>query len=382
MKYEQKIYIPKDNDEFVIISNIKEKITFYKNNVYKKKPIIFNFLDKNLTKEELEYVYKRTSFLDNSIKLKQRLMLINNDIDGNLICENCGKIVDPNRFYYRVFDKLKPWCSLSCCEKLQEIKQKILKTLIRNTNENIEDLTNPFQLESIKQKSKETIQEKYNDSRIINISQVKLRQKGYENYLNNFYVMPLFSYEEYNEMCFNINRYHNKELKWKCKECGKEFKTNVKTKPTKPDGIHETNISCPYCYPARGASMYERQIIDFLKTIYSGKIEANNRTVLLPDVEKTWKNPHEIDIWIPDLKYAIEFNGTYHHADPRFFKENDIVKGKTLSKDVWKYDNIKIEAFKKLNIEYSIIWQHDWTEEQNKIKNNIKSKIVMLQNRV
>ena len=47
-------------------------------------------------------------------------------------------------------------------------------------------------------------------------------------------------------------------------------------------------------------------------------------------IENDYKelNGKEIDIYLPDLKLGFEFDGTYWHADPRFYKENDIIEHK------------------------------------------------------
>ena len=50
----------------------------------------------------------------------------------------------------------------------------------------------------------------------------------------------------------------------------------------------------------------ESYILDHLD--YNGQIQPNNRKII---------NPKELDIYIPDLKLAIEFNGTYWHAEER-----------------------------------------------------------------
>lgn len=50
----------------------------------------------------------------------------------------------------------------------------------------------------------------------------------------------------------------------------------------------------------------ESYILEHLQ--YEGQIQPNNRKVI---------NPKELDIYIPDLKLAIEFNGTYWHAEER-----------------------------------------------------------------
>lgn len=50
----------------------------------------------------------------------------------------------------------------------------------------------------------------------------------------------------------------------------------------------------------------ESYILEHLQ--YDGQIQPNNRKVI---------HPKELDIYIPDLKIAIEFNGTYWHAEER-----------------------------------------------------------------
>lgn len=50
----------------------------------------------------------------------------------------------------------------------------------------------------------------------------------------------------------------------------------------------------------------ESYILDHIQ--YDGIIQPNNRKII---------NPKELDIYIPNLKLAIEFNGTYWHAEER-----------------------------------------------------------------
>lgn len=50
----------------------------------------------------------------------------------------------------------------------------------------------------------------------------------------------------------------------------------------------------------------ESYILEHLE--YNGVIQPNNRKII---------RPKELDIYIPDLKLAIEFNGTYWHAEER-----------------------------------------------------------------
>lgn len=81
---------------------------------------------------------------------------------------------------------------------------------------------------------------------------------------------------------------------------------------------------CPHC----NRSLPEYQIYNYIKQNYDGIILLNDR--------KTLKNPLtnyflELDIYLPDMKKAIEFNGKYWHKNERM-KERDLYK-KTLCKE-------------------------------------------------
>ena len=54
------------------------------------------------------------------------------------------------------------------------------------------------------------------------------------------------------------------------------------------------------------ASHKEFEVVQYIKTIYSGIVEQHKRG-LLP-------NNLEIDIYLPEKKLGIEFNGTYWHS--------------------------------------------------------------------
>ena len=41
---------------------------------------------------------------------------------------------------------------------------------------------------------------------------------------------------------------------------------------------------------------------------------------MTPNERNGWISNHELDIWIPDLKFAVEFQGDYWH-DPLHFPE-------------------------------------------------------------
>lgn len=83
---------------------------------------------------------------------------------------------------------------------------------------------------------------------------------------------------------------------FKCNICGNIFK----------DDFHSGIPVCRICNPNwSNSSRAEKEIVKFLKTFYNGKIIENDRTVL---------SGKELDIYLPENKIAIEYNGTYWHG--------------------------------------------------------------------
>ena len=55
-------------------------------------------------------------------------------------------------------------------------------------------------------------------------------------------------------------------------------------------------------------SKYERDLVDFIKTFYFDDIILNTRNII---------HPMELDIYLPNINLAIEYNGTYWHSIER-----------------------------------------------------------------
>lgn len=52
-------------------------------------------------------------------------------------------------------------------------------------------------------------------------------------------------------------------------------------------------------------SKAEKQIVSFIKSFYKGTVVENTRSVI---------KPLELDIYLPELQIAIEYNGTWFHS--------------------------------------------------------------------
>lgn len=98
-------------------------------------------------------------------------------------------------------------------------------------------------------------------------------------------------------------------------------------------------------------SHYEDDIISFIRTLYNGYISKNNRNVI---------HPFEIDIYIPEFKLGIEFNGDYWHSDEK--KES-------------QYHQKKSMYAKDKGIFIYHIWEHEWNDpiKQKIIKSQIQN---------
>lgn len=130
--------------------------------------------------------------------------------------------------------------------------------------------------------------------------------------------------------------------------------------------IKKNLIPCSYCLPKPIQTSFKEQIFKlFVKENYTGTIIENDRTIL--------GNNFEIDIFLPNKNMGFEFDGTYWHADSRFYKEDTYIYGKNMyAKDIWQRDlNKDIVALEK-GIKLIRIKEYDWDNDPM-IKEIIKS---------
>ena len=163
------------------------------------------------------------------------------------------------------------------------------------------------------------------------------------------YVIPLFTREEYDG--------HNHEYSWRCVRCGHEFIQRIYTTGL---GNDRCVPRCEKCFPKSTCSIAEKEVLDFVKSIYNGRIIENNQTVL--------GNRLELDIYIPDKKVAIEFDGLYWHSE-----EN----GKNAN-----YHLNKTVECEKNGIRLIHVFEDEWNEKREIVKDRIKSILGVGQKRI
>lgn len=98
-------------------------------------------------------------------------------------------------------------------------------------------------------------------------------------------------------------------------------------------------------------SSYEYELVEFIKELGINNIIQSSKNIIFP---------YELDIFIPDYKLAIEFNGNYWHSD--IFKDKNYHQNKT------KMCNEK-------GITLISIYEYLYTEKKDVYKNIIRSKL-------
>jgi hypothetical protein len=246
--------------------------------------------------------------------------------------------------------------SVKNISQLEEIKEKKKKS--KNINFSNEEIIEKmkqtclkkygceytFQSEEVKNKIKKTNLEKYGCE---NPQQNKeIKEKTLNIFFETFYkkildgdrignCIPLFTLDEYNGV--------ELKYKFKCTKCDKIFL----------DNINDGRIpKCPVCYP-KYRSKLEMKIYEYIKSIHNELIIIQNDRSLI--------YPLELDILIPDLKIAIEVNGTFWHTEE---------KGKGE-----EYHKNKSYLCENLGYKLIHIWEHEWEENQEKVKNMLKEMI-------
>lgn len=212
----------------------------------------------------------------------------------------------------------------------------------------------PSQLDYIKERKKDTLVEHYG---VEYYSQTKTWKdiiknqtlQKYKNYINSGIVL------DYNNDC----------TLYYCNKCKNTININRELFISR---LYKNIDVCINCNPIeKFYSVGEKEVVEFIKSIYFNNIIENDRIIL---------EGKEIDIYLPDIKLAFEYDGTYYHADARFYKNTDFIKKRNMyAIDIWNKDKEKIELCKNKGIKLIRIKEYDWYCNDIETKNLIKEYI-------
>ena len=103
-------------------------------------------------------------------------------------------------------------------------------------------------------------------------------------------------------------------------------------------------------------SKLEKEVLSYIKNIYSGIIEENTTSVVPNENHRFF----ELDIYLPEIKLAIDINGTYWHS--------------TNFKDI-NYHQRKTRCCRKCGVSLLHIFEDDWRINIIKCKNIVQDCI-------
>lgn len=308
-------------------------------------------------------------------------------------CE-CGNHLKFNTFVYGY----SSYCSRECSYKSEKLKQRIKQTnlekygvenVFQNTNvinkikqtnlekygvENISQSADSqlkkkknnfkkygkehvFQVDCVKEKRKKTVLEKYgveqpsqNKSIADKIKHTTLKRYGSEYYIHSnehkikTQVKRLSKLKsEFRDIDFlNTDDANALIIKGDCHT----YSINMKLLRLRYYNHHKI---CTICNnPVQNStSEFHRNVLSFIKEHYNDQIILNDKKTI---------SPLELDIYLPNLKIAIECNGVYWH--------NEIFKEKN-------YHQKKFKACFNNEIKLIQIWEDDWLYKNEIIKSRI-----------
>lgn len=124
-------------------------------------------------------------------------------------------------------------------------------------------------------------------------------------------------------------------------------KYNISTNP-----IYTKANKLGIIFPKHFSSEFEEEVYQYIVSEYPGTIVRSDRNILIN---------RQLDIYLPDLKLAIECNGTYWHTE-RMGRHK-------------QYHNDKTNRCLSKGINLIHIWEHDWSRKRDILKSILKSKL-------
>ena len=239
-----------------------------------------------------------------------------------------------------------------------DIKKDILEKA-KKTNLEKFGFKSPLENKEIQEKCKKTKLDKYGDEYYLNSEKYKetmLEKYGVDNAAkldfvkdkrrNTFIKKISLKLEKYGFVSIDDDNFYTLTC-----DLGSEHTYKIND-----DLLNNRNksqsILCTVCNPIdEHISGLELQLLEFIKDNYSGEVISNNRSII---------KPYEVDIYLPEINLAIEFNGLYWHDEKQ--------------KSNW-YHKVKTDMCERKNIQLIHVWEDDWNFRQDIIKSIILNKI-------
>jgi len=273
------------------------------------------------------------------------------------ICLMYGKISSCKKFtsFSYISKGYCKFCSKKCSANSKDVRQKTVESNNKRFNADY-----PYQSKKIMKKmqkdyfertgyqlgSNPEVIQKIRDANILKYNDNKIKLYVSKRMLQSSFKKIITFCKKINIEFVDVINYKGDIFnhKWKCLKCNNVF---LKTwKWLRQSG------KCPICFPPKyNISKNEVEISKYVKSL-DFEIITNSKNILIN--KNNLSKSQELDIYIPNLKIAIEHNGMYRHSE-QFMKNKNYHLNKTL----------KCNA---LGIRLIHIFEHEWTYGKESMK--------------
>ncbi len=297
------------------------------------------FIQRSLEKHGDLYDYSKSTYINNKTKIeiccqKHKICFWQtpkHHLNGKIGCRFCSK-------YKRENTNLKKY-NVKNIAQLKSIQEKV-----KRTNMEKYGVEHALQLDKFRKKQQATNLNKYgteytfNSNKIRNkIKQTNLDRYGVKNATQK-HILP-DSLSKLNDKKWLVNQHHD-EAKTLAR-IGMEIGVSD---VTVGNYFHDHNIEIRYFFQ----SAAELELGEYIKSL--GYDISTSNFDIIP--------PFEVDIFIPSLNIALEYNGLYWHKN----------KGMVYHKN-------KTDLCKLMNIHLIHIWEDQWLDHNKKLKYDINNII-------
>jgi hypothetical protein len=311
--------------------------------------------------KEPEIYNKIKDFTNNNflgdLSFKQQIWHFINNEPSKKVCLGCGKDVE---FRDSITKGYRKFCSLSCANE-----SGLLNDFVKKSNLEKYGVSYYSQHKDFASKVKKTKKQKYGNENYNNIQKVLLtkEQKYGDKKFNNKEKKKITTR---NNFIQKVNLKTSDELikyeiedsflTFKCSSCGNNYEIyNTLFNYRTEYGIKV----CTICNPINSTdSFHQKEITDFVRGLYSYNMLLETREII---------PPYELDIYIPELKLAIEFDGLYWHSN-KFVPKN--------------YHLNKTKLCRELGIDLIHIFEDEWIYKKEIVKSILRTKILNQNNSI
>ena len=227
----------------------------------------------------------------------------------------------------------------------KELEHQRIETRIKNNNGSYNSIEHTEKLKELT-RDPEIIKKRIN-ARYTLYGQKYMTPEAYEKLKERY--NSLHTYQDVNMLEYNAQgeglcRCH-------CDKCGNDYEISLMTLRTRRYMKQEP---CTVCNPIgsfifKPVSSEENELYEYIASRYRGEIVRNDRTIL---------NGQEIDIYLPELNLAFEFDGLYWH--------NEVSKPA-------KYHLNKTNGCEAKGIQLIHIFEDDWNYKTDIVKSRINN---------